>query len=204
MGKGTPFLIYCSNFFSVLFHPVLIFFYVFNFLLYRNYTFFYVDSKAAFYLDSVIFLNTAILPVLFTYWYARDWFLKKREYRHVPYLVVFGLYLASYYLFRMIPFPNFLNTYLLALSVGIFLLFLLNLRWKVSMHAMGAGSTLAFFYWMQQNFAEELLISLLTVFFLSVVVVIIRSGSHRQWEVSAGYLLGFGTTLGMMVAIAGW
>jgi len=186
---------------SVIFHPVFLFFYAFNFFLFTNYSFFFIHQQITFYVDGFIFITSAALPAAFILWAFKDLFFKEQAGRYLPILTAMVFYGFTYIVLAQIPFPAFLHNYLLALIIGLGIVMGLNTLLKVSLHSFGAGSLVGLFFYLFYAHYPELFYPLVGSVLLAGIIGTSRLllGAHTNLEIYVGYLVGIGTALGLLL-----
>ena len=155
----------------------------------------------------LVLLGTVLLPrwtILF--WRkARGWephLLRWRENRFFPYLIY-----ILYYAFTLHTLNRFhLPLYMSGILIGSLLIqsacFLINLRWKISMHCAGAGGVIGALAGYSFLFSFNPLGWMCLCIFISGLVGSSRMmlRQHDLWQVLAGTLLGIvGGLLGILV-----
>lgn len=178
-----------GNIIAKIFHPVFLFLYLLliYYVIYRN------RISLPLFLLSLVF--TIALPIAFIYFTTDDIYLNDRKKRPIPLLATAALYFAFYWVSGFFDIPYFLNLYLLSLSIGLFFLFLINFKFKISLHGSGIGSFLPFVIFLasQSGFSAQFWV--LSGFSLLAAYLVLRqrliSNSHTFSEVICGFLLGF-------------
>ena len=202
---------------SVIFHPLLIAFYMLILLLLINPYLFGVSSISdvgAKRILLLVFLYTFFIPaisitVMYFLGFIKDINAPDREERIGPYLVTGMLYLWVYYNFyKTGQLPTAYVSFLLGIVVALFLAFFINIFSKISIHTVGMGGLLAMtvisFGWFSYgSFAlPTALFGLTEVSMLSLIMVIlVLAGmvgtarlllkAHDPSDVFGGYLVGF-------------
>lgn len=114
----------------------------------------------------------------------------------IPQVVILALYIITFVYFRRLPLNQVFHAYVLAVTLTLFLLVVLNLKWKVSIHAASMGGL------------TGLIIALIFLydtplqgFLILALLAGGLSGSSRlvlgdHWgQVLGGFLLGMGVVL---------
>lgn len=143
---------------------------------------------------------TCILPLIFLsvlrhFKLVRDLQVNVREQRLYPYLfAVLCFLIAAYYLYYHHS-PQWLVMFMVGSAITVLLLTLINLKWKISAHAAGAGGVIALIY--QIHVMGLSAFDLLWLLCLTIIVAGLVGSSrlalrrHDLWQVLAGVVLGF-------------
>ncbi|MEI8084719.1 MAG: hypothetical protein WCG93_00755 [Paludibacter sp.] len=145
------------------------------------------------------FLFTALLPAVPILLMLRrgelhDLFISRREERTMPYLFSFMAYFFwSLFLWRTMQFPMFIVSMGIGSAVSIFIIILINLKWKISAHLAGIGGLTGAIFGVCYRVAINPLWFLVLIITISALVAISRIGlrAHTPGQVFAGFLVGF-------------
>jgi len=210
---------------AIVLHPVFLFFY---FVLFMQFTIASVAPDPHFWIIILIALVlTVLLPLLFTLLFTKDPFLNNRKKRSLPLIFTLGCLYGCYVLFCQFIIPRssedsylysgmVLNIYLKILVfqiIGLIFLLIINLSYKISLHAYGIGFIMAvvfmhFFqggilYVMSPHYMwsiwerilpiySQIFFGIVILFFMGVVLwQRAASGSHKVMEVFWGFVFGF-------------
>lgn len=145
----------------------------------------------------LVLLGTILLPRLTVrYWrQARGWerhLLRLRQNRFMPYLIYLLYYVFTLHVLNRFHLPHYMSGILVASLLIQGSCLLINTKWKISMHAAGAGGvvgaliaySLVFYF----NPLWWLSISILIAGLVGTSRMILRQ--HNLWQVVAGTLLG--------------
>lgn len=161
------------------------------------------------FLVSWIFVNTAIIPFLFTAFLrwrnlVKSIHLDHREDRTIPFTFAFFFYLTNYWLLRDITMPQVIYSIFFGSSVAVGIALAINFFTKISIHMIGMGGMTASIYSMSQLYGLDIT--------LLVVVGILASGmvgtaryvleSHTIRQIYMGWLIGFAAIY--VPVINGW
>lgn len=142
-----------AHFFSYVLHPLFIPIYATLFLIYVHPSYFSgADSRTKLWLPLTVFQLTVFYPVLSVVLlkalgFADSFFLKTQKDRIIPYIIN-GIFF--FWLFMVCKnYPGGLHPVITAFTLGIFLnasaALIINIYFKISMHAMGMGGLLGLF-----------------------------------------------------------
>ncbi len=189
--------------FSTLFHPVVIpTLGMFILLQLNTYIRFAVAPGARRLILLLVFINTAIAPVLSLLimkrtGYVKTLTLEERNERILPLLLATALFFITYYMLRQITLPSIVYFYIISATLLLLVTLMASFFWKISIHMVALGGITAFL----------IITSLLLRTDVSrlIIAALVASGitgssrlilkAHTPVEVYAGYMLGF---LGMM------
>lgn len=158
------------------------------------------------FLVSWIFVNTAVIPFLFTAFLRWKGMvssieLKTREDRIIPFSFALVFYLCNYWLLRDIPMPTVIYSIFLGSSVAVGCALVFNFFTKISIHMIGMGGISAAIYAMAQLYNLEILPMLVAVLLASGLVgsarYILQSHNYRQ--IYLGWATGFVTVYAPIV-----
>ncbi len=156
-----------------------------------------------------IFINTAVIPFLFTAFLrwknlVSSIQLETREDRIVPFTFALFFYLTNYWLLRGIPMPQIIYSIFLGSSIAVGIALIVNFYTKISIHMIGMGGITAAIYAMAQIYSLPLT--------FAVIIGVIASGlvgsaryileSHDLRQISMGWFTGFFTVY--LPIIIGW
>ena len=157
-----------------------------------------VHEKAQQIIFIWIFLNTFLVPALIAWYLKRKNFISNlrmdvREERTLPFLVTSIFYFLSYYLVYRIELPQTINSLMLGASLAVFLAFLINLKWKISIHMIGISGLAGALFGLSVHLNADVFFILIGVIFIAGLVGYARLvlNAHTQGEVYSGFLLGF-------------
>lgn len=145
----------------------------------------------------IVLMGTVLLPKWFVgaWRVARGWErhqLRWQERRLVPYVIYILFYLATYQLLRQLHLPHYMGGILLgALAIQI-VCTIINLFWKISSHAAGAGGAIGALCAFSLIFMFNPLWWLCLFILISGLVgssrMLLRQ--HDLWQVAGGTIVG--------------
>jgi hypothetical protein len=185
---------------SYLFHPLLIpvigLWFIFHT---HSYLSFIITPELQRALYIVVFIVTFVFPVLSSLLLLILGRISSLEMetpneRRLPYLLTAIYYSLGYYMLTTkVPLPEQLNLLLLGANISVVLTMLINIKWKISAHAIGIGgligALLGFSHQLQINIINELIMVLLIAGLVGYARL--RLNSHIPSQIYVGYLLGF-------------
>lgn len=199
-----------ANFFSYLFHPVFIPLYVTFFLVYIHpsaFAGFSGEGKRQTIL--IVALNLVFFPLisvllLRAVGFIDSIYLKTQKDRIIPYIAAGIFFFWAYIVFKQQPqYPLILTSFVLGIFLASSLALLMNIYFKVSMHAIGMGGWIGIFLVILQR--NEMLMTwpLCAVLFITGLVCTSRLliSSHNSKEIYAGLLAGIITQVAAAIAV---
>ncbi len=150
----------------------------------------------------VMALGTLIFPlILVPILYYRNLVTSLRyatnQERMIPYLIVLILYIITFVYFMRLPLNRVIHAYMMSVTTTLFLLLLLNLKFRLCFHttALGGltGLIIGLIILYETPLLGILIISLLAAGLTGTARLV--TGAQRAGEVFWGYLLGFGIVL---------
>lgn len=205
MNKATQFI-------SLLFHPLFMPLYATWLLLHSgSYLSYAVHPKLQQFLYIVVFISTYLLPAAITWiMWQKGWItnmeMEERKERHLPYLLTLSCYIAGIYLLFSLPIPRMFALTIMGASLAILTSFLINLRWKISIHMIGIGGMMGLFYGFGRYFHLESIHILMLIAAVAGVVAFARlhSSTHTTTQVYAGFITGFVVEFGFVFFITNY
>ena len=148
------------------------------------------------------FVSTYLIPLgsLF-YMYFRGIIktiqVRSRQERYAPLVISLMMYAFCFYLVQRIEAPKLYNAFLLSSVLSIAVTLLINLKFRISIHMVGAGGLTALIGFLAFYLKVDL------QFYLVVAVIIAGlTGSarlilkaHTPAEIYSGFMLGFATVI---------
>ena len=162
---------------------------------YLTYT---ISDEAKLLIYATLFLNTALIPAFLSYSLVRFGSIKslnmtERAERNLPFMLTVFFYFFSYYMLHEYAFAQPLYDVLLGATFALILAFIINLKWKISIHAIGIGGIIGALLAASQLFAISITPFLIPVLLVAGLVGFSRLtlNAHNQAQVYAGFVLGF-------------
>lgn len=125
---------------------------------------------------------------------VKDLFISKREERTMPYLFSMLSYVFwVLFLSRTLNFPPNLLIYAIGCVVSIFVMVVINLKWKVSAHTLGVGGLVGGIFGVCFQMAINPVWLFTTAILISGLVAVSRLylKAHTLGQVIVGFILGF-------------
>ena len=190
---------------SAVFHPLLIptlgIFILFQI---NSHLSFAVNQDARRFIMLVVFINTAIAPVM-AVWimkktgYVKDFMLTERNERILPLLVTAVLFFMTYYLLRQLSLPSLVYFFIMSGTLLVMLTLMISFVWKVSIHMVSLGGLTGFLIvaslLLRADIAWLIILAFLASGSTGTARLILKA--HSPAQVYAGYLIGIGMMLGL-------
>ena len=198
-----------SRFISYLLHPLLMPLYTFLLMFNLNIYFASVISfKGKLIILTIIFLFTFFLPGVFTFLLYKkkiitSLYLENRSDRNIPVFFTLIFYLGAYYTLKNTGIPAIYIILILAATLNIIIIFLINLKYKISIHSLSIGALTGIFIGISICFNLELFAIIFILILLSGIVGYSRITlkAHKPSEVYTGYLIGFFSMFSVFIFI---
>jgi len=196
-----------ANIFSIIFHPLLIPAYGLIIVFSAPTMFGYLPFNVKKLMLLIILVNNIFLPVSLLPFYIHrniisSWIISDRKERTIPLIMTTVLYAATSFIIFRFPLPLFLKSFIYSSFFLSLVVTLINLRWNISIHSVGAGALIA----------TVLILSLrmhtpLTEYLVSSIIAAglvlssrLRLNYHNPPQVWSGLIIGlFGLTLFMII-----
>jgi len=184
---------------TVVFHPVFVPFFI-TLLIFNLpvYPFVFLNPKAKLLLYSLVFINTAILPAVFTFILYKIGIVKsieinERKQRTIPLVIAMLMLLFTYLSCLKLNLPQLWYNVLIILTLIVLVALIINFFYKISLHLISWGGLTALVILLSRFFNLD--------FFLLINIIVLISGlvaysrlslkAHKAEEVLYGFVLGF-------------
>lgn len=145
------------------------------------------------------FVFTGVLPALPILLMLKrgdinDLFISKREERTMPYLFTFMAYVFwALFMWRTMQFPIFIVAMGMGSAISIFIIVLINMKWKISAHAAGMGGLCGAVIGVSYRTAINPVMLISVILLISALVAFSRLElkAHTPGQVLAGFVVGF-------------
>ncbi len=165
-----------------------------------------LDPAAKHAILFVMALGTLFFPlILFPILYYRNLVGNlqdaPKEQRVISQVIILILYIITFIYFSRLPLSRVVHSYVLSAAITLFLVLILNLKFKICLHttALGGltGLIIALIYLYETPLQGVLMLSLLAGGVVGTARL--AMGGRRSGEIYAGYLIGFGIVLGTLL-----
>lgn len=142
---------------------------------------------------STILLPLSILPLLKAQRLISDYGLEKRSERVIPLIFSMAFYLLGYYMLLKFPMTRIVANLQLAAIVSIFIVMLISLKWKISLHMAGIGGFLGMILAFSINYSSSLRMVFMGAVLLAGLLAYsrLKLNLHIPSQVYAGFGIGF-------------
>ena len=192
---------------SIIFQPIFVPLYslilIFNANTYITYA---VHDQVKLFIYGITVMNTIILPMGVFYYFYRAKLIDSlhmhtaRE-RSLPFLTIVVFQMSTFYVFRQAPMPSLFANLVLGAAVSVAMAFIINLKWKVSIHMLGMGGIVGTLIGLKLRYQVDALNLVLALIILSGLVgyARLRLNAHTPLQVYVGFLLGTLILIGTVI-----
>jgi hypothetical protein len=140
-----------------------------------------------------VFLPMSLMPFLFHKGIITTWTIFDRKERLIPHVLTTVLYGATSFIIFKFPLPLFLKSFIFSAFFLSFLVTVINLKWKISVHSVGAGALLAMVLVLSLRMYTPLVWHFISVAVTSGIVLSsrLRLNYHNPQQVWLGLFTGF-------------
>jgi len=140
-----------------------------------------------------VFLPMSLMPFLFHRGIITTWTVDDRKERLIPLILTTVLYGATSFIIFKFPLPLFLKSFIFGATFLSVLVTVINLRWKISIHSVGAGALLAMVLILSFRMYTPLVWHFVTVVVASGIILSsrLRLNYHNPQQVWVGLFTGF-------------
>jgi membrane-associated phospholipid phosphatase len=183
---------------SVVFQPIFVPLYsliiLFNADTYITYA---VQPEVKKFIYLITILNTVILPIGVFYYFYRAKLIETihmhtAKERSLPFLTTIVFHLSTFYLFSKAPIPSLFPHLVLGAAISVATAFVINLKWKVSIHMLGMGGIVGTIIGLILRYQIDAIQLVMTLVLLSGIVGYsrLRLDAHTPLQVYVGFILG--------------
>ncbi|MCA1757236.1 MAG: phosphatase PAP2 family protein [Bacteroidales bacterium] len=183
---------------SILFHPVFMPLYGLLIIFFAPTIFIYIPGNIKRVLFMLVLINMMVVPLamlpLFRYRnIISSYSLTDAGERVMPLALGLLMYILTTIIFFSYQIPALIKSFILAASVVVFILLMVTLIWKISIHSAGMGGLLATVMALSVRMGAPLTVWLAALILLSGVVMASRLylGAHKPGQVYWGFVAGF-------------
>lgn len=188
---------------SALLHPLILptlgIIILFNLDTYLSYS---IPSQAKRFIVLIIFINSAIAPLLSILLMKKtgvikDVLLDNRSERMFPLLLSAVYFFITYYLLRKVALPSIIYFYIIGATILVLLTLIITFRWKISIHMTSIGGFTGFLISLALLLHIDINWLLILSFLASGLLGTsrIKLNAHDLPQVFAGYAMGVGVML---------
>jgi hypothetical protein len=206
-SEPKNFLTTLAKIISFVFHPLFMPIYGMAIIFSAPTLFGYLSFNIKKLLLLILLVNNVLLPLsLLPFFVHRQiissWNLSERKDRNIPLMLTTLLYGTTSFIVYKFPIPGFLKSFIFATAIISLIVTLINLRWKISLHSVGAGALIAIVLILSLKMLapmEWYVISAILVAGLTLSSRLLLN-QHNPQQVWVGLITGFfGLIFSMMV-----
>jgi hypothetical protein len=192
---------------SVVFHPLFMPLYGLL-IIFTAPTFFrYLPLRVKEILFLIVLVNNVLIPLSLVPFFRfkniiSSWVVESRRERIIPLLAASILFSITSFIMHRLPIALFLKAYFYSLAFITVFLLTINLWYRISLHAAGAGAMVALVLTLSLKMSSALPVLTVTVLLVSGLILSsrLKLNSHSPGEVYSGFLTGF-FTLGAVILL---
>ena len=183
---------------SIIFQPIFVPLYslilIFNANTYITYA---VQGEVKLFIYGITVMNTIILPMGVFYYFYRAKLIDSihmhtaRE-RSLPFLTIVVFQMSTFYVFSQAPMPSLFPNLVLGAAFSVSTAFVINLKWKVSIHMLGMGGIVGTLVGLMLRYQVDALNLVLSLVLVSGLVGYsrLKLNAHTPLQVYVGFILG--------------
>ncbi|MCF8463977.1 MAG: phosphatase PAP2 family protein [Flavobacteriales bacterium] len=183
---------------SVIFQPIFVPLYSLIILFHADTFITYgVQPEIRKFIFLITFLNTIILPIGVFYYFYRaklidSMHMHTSKERSLPFLTTIVFHMSTFYLFTKAPMPSLFANLVLGAAFSVAVAFVINLKWKVSIHMLGMGGIVGTILGLALRYQVSATELIMTLIILSGIVGYsrLRLDAHTPLQVYVGFVLG--------------
>lgn len=183
---------------SIIFQPIFVPIYslilIFNANTYITYA---VHDEVKLFIYGITVINTIILPMgVFYYFYKAKLIesihMHTAKERSLPFLTIVVFQMSTFYVFTQAPMPSLFPNLVLGAAISVATAFVINLKWKVSIHMLGMGGIVGTLIGLMLRYQVDALNLVLALVLVSGLVGYsrLKLNAHTPLQVYVGFVLG--------------
>ncbi len=148
-----------------------------------------------------VLIPLTLIPIFIYLRQIQQISLEKKKERLVPLFLTMICLLIGYYLVAKFSPIKIINLFLLASSVIVFLIFIISIFWKISIHMAGIGGITALIGVISLTYKTDMTIVLCAAILLTGIIASTRLAleAHSPLQLLAGYSVGLFTVGGFLL-----
>ena len=198
--QQSPVLRFVAQVFSYTFHPLFIPLYISAFLLFVHPSYFAGLSVTEKKMRLISIAITAIFFPAFTVFLLKQLkfidsiFLRTQRDRIIPYIASGTFYFWMFWVTKNVLYPSIVVSFMLGICISAFAALMVNIRSKISMHAIGMGGTIGLFILIMNSNTMLMTWPLALAILIAGLVCSSRLivSDHSPKDIYLGLLLGAG------------
>jgi hypothetical protein len=191
-------LVKTAKIISIVFHPLLMPVYGMAIIFSAPTLFGYLPFNVKKLLILILLVNNVLLPLsLMPFFIHRNiissWTITERKERNYPLIITTILYCITSFLINKFHIPVFLKTYIFAASFISLIVTVINFRWKISIHSVGAGALISLVFILSIKMLTPLEWYLISTVVIGGLVLSsrLKLNLHSPQQVWIGLFTGF-------------
>jgi len=196
--KTNDFLDQLAKIIAVVFHPLMMPVYGMAIIFSAPTLLGYLPFNVKKLLLLIMLVNNILLPLSFLPFFIHrniitSWAITERKERNIPLIITTILYcITSFIIFRL-PIPLFLKSFIFASAFLSFMITLINLWWKISLHSVGAGALIGLVLMLSLKMLTPLDWYLISVIIAGGLILSsrLKLNIHNPQQVWVGLFAGF-------------
>ncbi|MFO8067200.1 MAG: hypothetical protein R6U11_06430 [Bacteroidales bacterium] len=202
---------YIARIFSTIFHPLVIpslgIFILFSI---NTYIGFSIPSGGQRAILLIVMFNTALAPLISVFVLKRlklinSVLLNERAERIIPVFISGVFYFFTFYILKQVNLPFLVYFFILSATILIFLVLLITLYWKISIHMTSIGGLTGYLIAVSFLLKTDIPLIIISSLLISGILGFSRLflKAHKPAEVYAGFGLGFTFIILLSIIFAG-
>jgi hypothetical protein len=182
---------------SIIFHPLLLPVYGMAIIFSAPTLYTYIPFEVKRLVILIVLVNNVLLPLSLIPFFVHSrmissWSMEERQDRVIPLIINTSFYIVTSYILYRFTVPHFLKSYIFAVASLSLIATLINLRWKISLHSIGAGLLLSIVIMLSVRMYTPLILYIIPVSIAAGLVLSSRLqlSLHNPGQVWCGFFTG--------------
>ena len=205
--KTNDFLDQLAKIIAVVFHPLMMPVYAMAIIFSAPTLLGYLPFNVKKLLLLIMLVNNILLPLSFLPFLINrniitSWAITERRERNIPLIITAILYCVTSFIIFRLPIPLFLKSFIFATAVLSLMVTVINFRWKISLHSVGAGALIGLVLMLSLKMLAPLDLYLISAIIAGGLILSsrLKLNLHNSQQVWVGLSAGFfGLTVSMML-----
>ncbi len=183
---------------SIIFQPIFVplysLFILFNADTYITYA---IQPEIRWIMYSITVVNTILFPIGIFYYFLKAGLIETlhmhtAKERSLPFLTTILFHLSTFFLFSQLPITGLFSNLILGAMASVALAFVINLKWKVSIHMLGMGGIVGTIIGLVLRYQVNAVTLIMGLVIISGLVgyARLRLNAHTPLQVYVGFVLG--------------
>ena len=146
----------------------------------------------------IMLVNNVLLPLSFLPFLIHrniitSWAIIERRERNIPLIITAILYCVTSFIIFRLPIPLFLKSFIFATAVLSLMVTVINFRWKISLHSVGAGALIGLVLMLSLKMLAPLDLYLISAIIAGGLILSsrLKLNLHNPQQVGVGLFAGF-------------